>query len=102
MKYVLYIDYRCEYKPMTCEYRVMRAETMKDAVIEADRIHDRSIMYLIRIMEKSGRVENVGSGVKARTYAAVLEKRSTKWAKVESEHKVKRYLTKYGDWFEIQ
>lgn len=101
MEYVLYIDYKCEYKPMTSEYREMVAETLMDAVIEADAIHDQT-MYLIKIMEKTGRVEKVASGVKSREYMAIMEKRSIRWTKAETVHRVKQFMTKYGSWFEIQ
>lgn len=101
MKYVLYIDYRAAYKPMTSEYRPMNAKTIADAIIEADAAHDSETMYLIRIMEKSGRAEKVESDIKAQTYKAIMEKRSTKWAAEEQEHSVKHYTSKFGDWFEI-
>lgn len=73
MKYILYIDYSASYKPMTSEYRALNAKTMAEAIIEADAIHDPEKMYLIRIMEKSGKIEKVESDVKAQTYTAIME-----------------------------
>ena len=99
-QYVLYIDYRAEYKPCTCEYRELEAKNMAEAIVEADNIHDADTMYLVRIMEKSGKVEKVESNVKAQTYKAIMEKRSTKWANIERVHCVKRYMAKYAEWFE--
>lgn len=101
MKYILYIDYRASYKPLTSEYRAMTAKTMAEAIIEADAIHNRETMYLIRIMEKSSKVEKVESDVKAQTYTAIMEKRSTKWAAAETNHSAKHFMAKFGDWFDI-
>lgn len=107
MKYILYIDYRVEYKPMTSEYRPLEAKNIKDAILEADAIHDLNTMYLIRIMEKTGKVEKVESDVKAQTYTAIIEKRSTKWAAMDEkqtyngQHQAKHFYAKFGDWYEI-
>ena len=101
MKFVLYIDYRATYKPMTAEYRALNAKTIAEAIIEADAIHNPETMYLIKIMEKSGKVEKVESNVKAQTYTAIMEKRSTKWAAAETNHSAKHFMTKFCDWFEI-
>lgn len=100
-QYVLYIDYRVEYKPLSYEYRVLDAENMAEAIVEADKIHNVDTMYLVRLMEKSGKVEKVESNVKVQTYKAIIEKRSTKWASMETSHEVKRYIAKYGEWFDL-
>lgn len=68
MKYVLYIDYRATYKPMYSEYRPMEAKTLAEAIVEADATHNPETMYLIRIMEKTGRARKVESDVKAQAY----------------------------------
>lgn len=99
-QYVLYIDYRVNHKP-PYEYLLMDAENLQEAIVEADKIHNVDTMYLVRLMEKSGKVEKVESGLKAQTYKAMMEKRSTKWAKMETSHEVNRYMSKYGEWFEI-
>lgn len=101
MKYVLYIDYRASYKPMYSEYRPMNAKTIAEAIIEADAVHDSETMYLIRIMEKNGKVEKVESDIKAQSYEAIMEKRSTKWTAEGRDHSVKHFTAKFGDWFEI-
>ena len=101
MKYILYIDYRAFYKPMTAEYIALNAKTIAEAIIEADAIHDQKTMYLIKIMEKRGKIEKVESDVKAQTYTAIMEKRSTKWAAAETSHSAKHFMAKFGDWFEI-
>ena len=100
-QYVLYIDYRVKHNP-SYEYLVMDAENLQEAIVEADRIHDIDTMYLVRIMEKIGKVEKVESDIRAQTYKAMMEKRSTKWANMETSHEVIRYMTKkYGEWFDI-
>ena len=101
MKYVLYIDYRASHKPMTWEYRQMNAKNIAEAVIEADAVHDSETMYLIRIMEKTGKVEKVGGDIKAQSYKTIMEKRSTKWTADGREHSVKHFTAKFGDWFQI-
>lgn len=99
-KYVICIDYRASYKPMTLEYRVLNANTMAEAVIEADEIHDQNTMYLVEIMEKNGKVEKVESDVKSQTYTAIMEKRSTKWAAMDRNHSAKHFVMNHSDWFE--
>lgn len=101
MKYILYIDYSVFYKPMTSEYRTLNAKTIAEAIIEADAIHDQETMYLIKIMEKSGKIEKVESDIKVQTYTAIMEKHSTKWAAAETNHSAKHFMAKFGDWFEI-
>jgi hypothetical protein len=100
MKYTLYIDYRASYSPRFVEYRALNAKTISEAIIEADAIHNHETMYLIRIMEKSGKAKKVESDVKAQAYTAIMEKRSTKWALAEANHTVNHFMTKFGDWFE--
>lgn len=99
-KYVVCIDYSASYKPMTLEYRVLNASTMVEVVVEADEIHNQDTMYLIKIMEKNGKVEKVESDVKSQTYIAVMEKRSTKWVLAETNHSVKHFVMNNSDWFE--
>lgn len=101
MKYIMYIDYRTSYKPMMYEYRALSAKTIAEAIIEADTIHNLDTMYLVRIMVKSGKAEKVESDIRAQAYAAIMEKRSTKWAAVETPHVAKHYMAKYSDWYEI-
>ena len=99
-QYVLYIDYRVKHIP-AYEYLEMDAENLLEAIVEADKIHNADTMYLVRLMEKSGRVEKVERDVKAQTYKAIIEKRSTKWDTMETSHSVKRYISKHGEWFAI-
>lgn len=100
MKYVLYINYNASHKGMLWKYRAMTAKNIAEAVIEADAIYNQDTMDLIRIMEKQGKLEKVESNVKAQTYTAIMEKRSTKWLAMERNHSVKHFMSKFDDWFE--
>lgn len=100
MKYIFYIDYNASYKRMTWEYRAMTAKNIAEAIIEADAIYNQDTMYLIRIMEKRGKLEKVASNVKAQLYTAIMEKRSTRWLAMENNHDVKHFMSKFADWFE--
>lgn len=100
MKYVLYIDNRASAHP-SIEYRPLDAKSIAEAVVEADAIHDLDTMYLIRIMEKNGKIEKVESDITAQSYKAILEKRSLKWVFMESNHTVKHFKARFVDWFDL-
>ena len=103
MKYVLYIDYRNNpAKPRGgYEYRPMNAETMAQAVAEADSILNVETMYMIKIMEKSGKEISVERGLRMQKFTAVLEKRRVNWCIPENEHNAGCFVSKYGSWIEI-
>ena len=101
MKYILYIDYRATYKPMTSEYIPMTAKNISQAIVEADSLHDPEKMYLIQILEKNGKALKVESDIKAQAYSAIMEKRSAKWTFQEGGRTVKHYMAKFGDWYDI-
>ena len=63
MKYVLYIDYRANYKPLTSEYRKLEVKTLSDAMLEADKQYNPDTIYLMRIMVKDGKAEKVESDI---------------------------------------
>ena len=110
MKYVLYIDYRANsVKPY--EYRTMNAKNFREAIEEAEKIYNSETMYLIRIMEKEGKVYSA-NGCKNQNYRAVECKRSCKggWhannsENSENEHIVRRSYIKLNgkviDWYEV-
>ncbi len=100
MKYVLYIDYRASYKPLTSEYRKLEAKTLSDAMLEADKQYNPDTMYLMRIMVKDGKAEKVESDIKCIAYRAELERR-TRWTETNAEHVVGYYKATFADWFEI-
>lgn len=110
MKYIVYIDYRAN-EIKGYEYRAMAAKNFKEAIEEAEMIYDPEIMYLIRIMEKEGKVYS-GEGYKNQNYRAIECKRSCEcgWhsntnENSENEHVVRRSYMKLNgkviDWYEI-
>lgn len=101
MKYILYIDYQVGHKSSSYEYRPLSAKTEFKAIAEADAIYDPDTMYLIRIMQKDGKSQQVESNVKSQAFTAVMEKRSTKWAACDTDHRVNHYTAKYGNWFSL-
>lgn len=57
-KYMISIDYRACYKPMTIDYRMIEAENILDAMRIADKFFDKETVYLMTIMEKTGEVQD--------------------------------------------
>ena len=100
MKYVLYIDYRASYKPLTSEYRKLEAKTLSNAILEADKQYNPDTMYLMRIMAKDGKTEKVESDIKRTAYRAQLERR-TRWTETNAKRVVGQYTAPCGEWFEI-
>ena len=100
MKYVLYIDYRANYKPLTSEYRKLEAKTLSDAILEADKQYNSDTIYLMRIMVKDSKAEKVESDIKRTAYRAKFERR-TRWTETNAEHVVGYYKAPFVEWFEI-
>ena len=100
MKYVLYIDYRANYKPLASEYRKLDAKTLSDAILESDKQYNPDTMYLMRIMVKDGKAEKVESDIKRTAYRAKFERR-TRWTETNAEHIVGYYKALFAEWFEI-
>ena len=100
MKYVLYIDYCADYKPLTYEYKGLEAKTLSGAILEADAQYNPDTMYLMRIMVKDGKAEKVESDIKRTSYRAKLERR-TRWTETNDEHIVGYYKAPFAEWFEI-
>ena len=101
MRYVLYIDYRADYKPLTYEYKGLEAKTLTGAILEADAFYNPDTVYLMRIMVKAGKTEKVETDIKCTEYRAELERR-TRWAKIERvDHSVEYYKAPFAEWFEI-
>lgn len=99
MKYVLYIDYRANYKPLTSEYRKLEAKTLSAAILEADKQYNPDTIYLMRIMAKDGKAEKVESDIKRTAYRAKLERR-TRWTEIDVKHVVGYYKAPFAEWFE--
>lgn len=108
-KYILYIDYMSNSTaPMArvgYQYIPMMASNLMDAIIEADQAFDPNNHYLIRIMEKCGKVEKL-SGIWKAPYKAILCRRSHGWhqntaAYCEDEHYAYHYYNKDFTYTEV-
>lgn len=87
MKYVLYIDYRVT-AGNGCEYIKMNAKNILEAIEEADEVYNNETMYLIRIMEKSGKIEKINSHETRQLFTALECKRSYEggWHRNDTKH----------------
>lgn len=73
MKYIIYVDYR-----IGCgnhEYRPTQAKSFREALEEAEKIYNADTVYLIRILEKTGKAYKEDD-VKCQNYRAIECKRS--------------------------
>lgn len=79
-EYIVAIDYSANYKPMTIDYKMLKAENLLDAMNEAEQYMDKETVYLLKIMKRSGAAHKV-KGVDAReaTYTDVLTNRGNGW-----------------------
>ena len=84
MKYVLFVDYRDsrqlldeDCRSMINAYSVMKAQTISEAMIEADGKFNPDTMELVKIMEKDNG---------PRTFKAIMERDCNGWQKAEIEH----------------
>ena len=53
-EYIVAIDYRANYKPLTIDYKMLKAENLLDAMNEAEQYMDKETVYLLKIMKRSG------------------------------------------------
>ena len=86
-KYIVAIDYSANYKPMTIDYKMLKAENLLDAMNEAEQYMDKETVYLLKIMKRSGAAHKV-KGVDAReaTYTDVLTNRGNGWHNTDAAH----------------
>lgn len=102
-KYVVMVDWKAEYKS-GFDYWEMTAKDAIEAIEQADTIWN-NCMYLVKILEKTGKAEKAGAD-RVVTYKSVLCRRSFGWhrtnaANGETETIVKQYTNKYGTSYEI-
>lgn len=97
-KFAIYTDYKAGQGPRCgYDYEAIEAESILEAIDIADsKFNDK--VYLMRIMEKTGKIEKVNSDWNAETYEAVLCRRSYGWHRntidnSESKHVAKRFFT---------
>lgn len=99
MKYVLYIDY---VGSSGVEYRPLIAKNLAAAILESDAIYNGGTMYLLRVMEKTGRGYKFDKGVRSQDYAGVIEKRVDIWRGCQDVHIVSHDIAKWGDWYRLK
>ena len=58
-EYIVAIDYRANYKPLTIDYKMLKAENLLDAMNEAEQYMDKETVYLLKIMKRSGAAHKV-------------------------------------------
>ena len=45
-EYIVAIDYRANYKPLTIDYKMLKAENLLDAMNEAEQYMDLSLIHI--------------------------------------------------------
>ena len=83
-KYLIMIDYA---KVPKLEYKYTECKTLVEAMEAADRMKDESIepIYLLKVMERTGKAEKLEGGVTEYQYKAVMCRRSVGWH-VNNDH----------------
>ena len=93
-KFVLYTDYKANQGP-ACGYAYKNIDARD--LLEAIRIADNAFserVYLMRIMEKTGRIEKDADGWKIETFEAVLCRRSYGWHRNTLENSEGTHIAK--------
>lgn len=107
-KFVIYIDYKADYKAGGYEYTAIDAENIEGAMEVADGMWNENI-YLMRIMKQEGKTQRLvkgRNGFSVTKFTAVLARRSFGWhlnnkANSEGEHSVNRFENRFFDHYEI-
>lgn len=47
-EYIVAIDYSANYKPLTIDYKMLKAENLLDAMNEAEQYMDKETVYLLK------------------------------------------------------
>ena len=86
--YIVAIDYRATYKPMTTDYKVLEADNLLDAMSEAESYLEAEKVYLLNIMQadKAGHKVKGMPGVKENTYTGILTNRGSGWHRTDAAH----------------
>lgn len=110
MKFVICVDYKASYKPLTLDWVAIEAKTLEEAIETADKMWNPETCYLMKIMKKVGKIEvPYHAGYKFETYEAILCRRSYGWHRNVAENGegelrvTKNWLTKDRNdvWYEI-
>lgn len=83
--YIVAIDYRATYKPMTTDYKVLEADNLLDAMSEAESYLDTEKVYLLNIMQadKAGHKVKGLPGIRENTYIDQITNRGNGWHRTD-------------------
>lgn len=103
VKYILYIDFMSGVDPVGYKYIPLESDNLISAIDEADKVFDGGRHYLIRILEKSGKV-TVVDGCRVVPFTAVLCRRSYGWHgntadNYEDTHTIDYHYNRDGIWW---
>ena len=86
--YIVAIDYRATYKPMTTDYKVLEADNLLDAMSEAESYLDTEKVYLLIIMQadKAGHKVKGMPGIRENTYIEQITNRGNGWHRTDAAH----------------
>jgi hypothetical protein len=86
--YIVAIDYRATYKPMTTDYKVLEADNLLDAMSEAESYLDTEKVYLLNIMQadKVGHKVKGLPGIRENTYIDQITNRGNGWHRTDAAH----------------
>lgn len=93
-KFAIYTDYKAGKEQITdFEYQTIEANDILEVIDIADRKFNDKV-YLMRIMERTGKVEKENSDWNTETYEAVLCRRSFGWHKNTKENSEEKHIAK--------
>lgn len=86
--YIVAIDYRATYKPMTIDYKVLEADNLLDAMSEAEHYVDKDKVYLMKILQANKAAHKVKGlpGIKENVYTDILTNRGSGWHRTDAAH----------------
>lgn len=63
-QYMVVIDYTASYKPLTIEGKLLKAETLIDAMTEATKLFIEGQVWCLSLFEKTSKVDEIaGTGI---------------------------------------
>lgn len=97
-KYVLGIDYKASYKPLTIELKPLKATDLLAAMKEANeywKFEDDERIWCMSIYENSGKIDEDMETVGYQD--CLTEWSRNAWTVIEDAHDACKYLTRWGE-----